>query len=174
MNNYLLTIIGSFESDNVCKDIALSITPIVDSPNLKFQHAEGVLIFHFASEVSQEEIHDYVGSILFGITESFILTEMTDKVSVSMPKDIKEHLFNLESSNVDIDMKLDMNRVKKNLDFMEEEEDDDFVALLLNQMSDKSIFKRPSLDQILDKMLKGGFESLTQFEKDILDNYSKN
>ena len=174
MNNYLLTIIGSFESEDMCKDIALSITPIVDSPNLKFQHAKGVLIFHFASEVSQEEIYDYVGSILFGITESFILTEMTDKVSVSMPKDIKEHLFNLESSNVDIDMKLDMNRVKKNLDFMEEEEDDDFVALLLNQMSDKSIFKRPSLDQILDKMLKGGFESLTQFEKDILDNYSKN
>ena len=98
MNNYLLTIIGSFESDDVCKDIALSITPIVDSPNLKFQHAEGVLIFHFASEVSQEEIHDYVTSILFGITESFILTEMTDKVSVSMPKDIKEHLFDLETT----------------------------------------------------------------------------
>ena len=172
MNNYLLTIIGSFESDDVCKDIALSITPIVDSPNLKFQHAEGVLIFHFASEVSQEEIHDYVTSILFGITESFILTEMTDKVSVSMPKDIKEHLFDLESSNGDIDMKFDMNRIKNNLDFMEEEEDD-FVALLLNEMKDKSIFKKPSLDQILDKMLKGGFESLTQFEKDILDNYSK-
>jgi tRNA G26 N,N-dimethylase Trm1 len=97
---------------------------------------------------------------------------MTDKVSVSMPKDIKEHLFDLENSNGDIDMKLDMNRVKNNLDFMEEEEDD-FVALLLNQMSDKSMFKKPSLDQILDKMLNGGFESLTQFEKDILDNYSK-
>ena len=172
MNNYLLTVIGSFESEEVCKDIALSITPIVDSPNLKFQHAEGVLIFHFASEVEQQEIYDYVGGILYGITESYILTEMSDKVSVSMPKDIKEHLFDLENSNGDMDMKLDMNRIKKNLDFMEEEEDD-FVALLLNQMNDKSIFKQPSLDQILDKMLTGGFESLTQFEKDILDNYSK-
>ena len=172
MNNYLLTVIGSFESEEVCKDIALSITPIVDSPNLKFQHAKGVLIFHFASEVDQQEIYDYVCGILFGITESFILTEMTDKVSVSMPKDIKEHLFDLENSNGDLDMKLDMNRIKKNLDFMEEEEDD-FVALLLNQMNDKSIFKQPSLDQLLDKMLNSGYESLTQFEKDILDNYSK-
>lgn len=173
MNNYLLTVIGSFESEEVCKDIALSITPIVDSPNLKFQHAKGVLIFHFASEVCQEEIYDYVSGILFGITESFILTEMTDKVSVSMPKDIKEHLFDLEGSTGDVELRLDMNRVKNNLDFSEEEEDD-FVALLLEEMKDKSIFKKPSLDQILDKMLNEGFESLTRFEKDILDNYSKN
>lgn len=173
MNNYLLTVIGSFESEEICKDIALSITPIVDSPNLKFQHAKGVLIFHFASEVSQEEIYDYIGSILFGITESFILTEMTDKVSVSMPSDIKEHLFDLENSSSDIELNLDMNRVKNNLDFPEEEEED-FVALLLEEMKDKRIFKKPSLDQLLDKVLNNGIESLTRFEKDILDNYSKN
>jgi hypothetical protein len=173
MNNYLLTVIGSFESEELCKDIALSITPIVDSPNLKFQHAKGVLIFHFASEVSQEEIYDYISGILFGITESFILTEMTDKVSVSMPKDIKEHLFDLEGSTGDVELRLDMNRVKNNMDFSEEEEED-FVALLLEEMKDKKIFKKPSLDQILDKMLNEGSESLTRFEKDILDNYSKN
>ena len=173
MKNYLLTVIGNFESEELCQGIAISLSPIVDSPHMKFQHTKGVLVFHFATEIEKSEIFDFIVGELFGITESFILTEMTDKVSVSMPKDIKEHLFDLESSNGDIDMKLDMSRVKNNMDFMEEDEDD-FVALLLNQMNDKSMFKKPSLDQILDKMLKGGFETLTQFEKDILDNYSKN
>jgi hypothetical protein len=90
-----------------------------------------------------------------------------------MPKDIKEHLFDLEGSTGDVELRLDMNRVKNNMDFSEEEEED-FVALLLEEMKDKKIFKKPSLDQILDKMLNEGSESLTRFEKDILDNYSKN
>ena len=170
MNKFLLTVIGDFKDSSVCKEVALTLTPIVDSPHLKFQSSSGALIFHFASEVNQDEIHDYVQGSLFGIIDCFILTEHTDKVSVCMTKELKDHLFDLENDSEGV-IKID---IRNNSDFMEEDEDDDdFVALLLNQMSDKSMFKKPSLDQILDKMLKGGFESLTQFEKDILDNYSK-
>jgi hypothetical protein len=53
----------------------------------------------------------------------------------------------------------------------EEEEDDDFVALLLEGL--KKNVKKPTLDYILDKILSNGPESLTQFEKDILESYSK-
>jgi len=173
MNKYLLTVFGEFETKEMCQNVALSITPIVDSPNLKFQHSKGVLLFHFSSEIPKEEIYEYVKGVLYGVTESFILTTITDDVSVSMPEDIYNHLFDLESANGKIDMKLDMTRIKNNLDFMEQEEDD-LVALLLEEMRENNVIKKPSLDQILDKMLKGGFETLTQFEKDILDNYSKN
>jgi hypothetical protein len=65
-----------------------------------------------------------------------------------------------------------MERIKNNLDFMEEEEDD-IVALLLEGMKDKGLFKKPSLDQILDKVLSNGIESLSSFEKDTLETYSK-
>jgi hypothetical protein len=44
----------------MCREIALSVTPIVDSKNLKFQYAKGVLIFHFTSEVNKEEIFEYI------------------------------------------------------------------------------------------------------------------
>ena len=54
----------------------------------------------------------------------------------------------------------------------DEEEDDDFVALLLGEKN--NLFPKPSLDQILDKMIDKGFENLTEFEKDILKSYSKN
>jgi hypothetical protein len=172
MNKYLLTILGDFETLENCKNIALSITPVVDSPNLKFQYEKGVLIFHFSSEIPKEEIFEYVRGILYGISDSFILTPMSDDVSVSMPQDRYNHLFDLESSDGDMDMKLNMERIKNNLDFMEEEEDD-IVALLLEGMKDKGLFKKPSLDQILDKVLSNGIESLSSFEKDTLETYSK-
>ena len=101
MKRFLLLIIGDFSSQKVCEDIAISIYPLVDSPQLKFQHSKGVLIFHFASEVIQEEIEAYIEGMLFGITNSFILTEFTDKVSVVMPTKIKEHLIDLEENTSD-------------------------------------------------------------------------
>jgi len=172
MNKYLLTVFGEFETKEMCQNVALSITPIVDSPNLKFQHSKGVLLFHFSSEIPKEEIYEYVKGVLYGVTESFILTTITDDVSVSMPEDIYNHLFDLDSANGEIDMKLDMTRIKNNLDFMEQEEDD-LVALLLEEMRENNAIKKPSLDQILDKVLTNGMESLSPFEKDTLETYSK-
>ena len=172
MNKYLLTVFGEFETKEMCQNVALSITPIVDSPNLKFQHSKGVLLFHFSSEIPKEEIYEYVKGVLYGLSESFILTTITDDVSVFMPKDIYNHLFDLDSANGEIDMKLDMTRIKNNLDFMEQEEDD-LVALLLEEMRENNVIKKPSLDQILDKVLTNGMESLSPFEKDTLETYSK-
>jgi hypothetical protein len=156
----------------MCKSIALSLTPIVDSPSLKFHYGKNVLVFHFSSEVSQVEITDYIQGILFGISDFFILNKMTEDVSVLMPKDVSTHLFDLETVGEDVDTILDMTRIKNNLDFMEQEEDD-LVALLLEEMRENNVIKKPSLDQILDKVLTNGMESLSPFEKDTLETYSK-
>lgn len=174
MKNYIVTVIAKIESEKVCKDLALAITPIVDSPNLKFQHINGLLLFHFSSEVSKEEIYDYVRTVLFGVTESFILTEVNDNMTVSLPAELQKHLMDLEKEGDNVDMRIDMKDAKTNYNFSKftEEDDDDFVALLLDEL--KQNVKKPSLDVILDKMLSGGFDCLTQKEKDTLDYYSKN
>lgn len=174
MKRFLLTVIGNFDSQKICKEIALGITPIVDSPHLKFQHTKGVLIFHFETEVEKNEIYDYVTGILFGITETFILTEITDNVTVSLPEDVKGHLFDLEKSSEEVTMNIDMNSIKNNLEFNSDDEDDeDFIALLLGQ-KDTNLIKKPTLNHILDKINSSGFNSLTPYEKDILEEYSKN
>ena len=51
------------------------------------------------------------------------------------------------------------------------EEDDNFVGLLLDEI--KSKVSKPSLDTILEKIKSKGINSLTQFEKDTLAEYSK-
>lgn len=172
MKSYLLTVFGNFDSEEMCKDVAISITPLVDSPHMKFQHTKGILMFYFSSEVDKQEIFDYITGILFGITETFILTEVTDNVTVSLPKEIKEHLFDLENQSDDINMNIDMAKVKNNTEmFGDEEDDEDFVALLLGER--ERLIKKPTLDQILDKINSKGYQSLTQYEKDVLDGYSK-
>ena len=132
------------------------------------------MIFHFATEVSKEEIFDYVGGILYGITEAYILTEMNDEVTISMPEDIKQNLLDLENSLDEIEMSIDMNSEKNNMRYIDEEQEDDedFVALLLDEVKRK--VKKPSLDQLLEKISKNGMDSLSKFEKETLEYYSEN
>lgn len=169
MKKYFLIIFGDLESEENCREIALTLTPIVDSPHLKFNHTKGSLIFHFASEVSQEEIHDYVLGSLFDVCSSFILTENTDKVSFYLPKKVEEHLMDLENEGKNVELKITMEPLNSlNSD---SEDNEEFVALLLDEIKKK--VKKPKLDQILDKINSTGFDSLSQFEKDTLDEYSK-
>jgi hypothetical protein len=125
MNYYLLSVTNDFASDSLCKEIAISLSPIVDSPNLKFHYTRNQIIFSFGAETEKSEIYEYITGVLYGLVEIFVLTEIVDDFSVSLPKDIKDHLFDLENVGENVTMKLDMERIKKNLDFSYEDEDDD-------------------------------------------------
>lgn len=161
MKNYLLTVFGDFDSE-IVNDIAMNMSPVVDSPHLKFQFTQGASLFHFASEVNQTDVHEFLCGVLYSISSMFILTEITDKVSVNMPKKYSEQFFNLETND----------DLVENIEDSElEDEDDNFVALLLENI--KSKVTKPSLDTILEKIKSQGIGSLSPFEKDVLNEYSK-
>lgn len=172
MKNYFLTIIGDFQTQEICREIAIGLTPIVDSPNLKFQHTKGILVFHFASEISKDEIYTFIYGVLLGITETFILTEIIDNFTFSFPNEIRGHLLDLENTSDDVKLKFDLNVSKKTTDNFDFEEDDEWVALI--QEEREKFIKKPTLDQLLDKISSEGIESLTGYEKQTLQNYSKN
>ena len=171
MKKYLVTIFGDFKSDEICKEIAIALSPVVDSPNLKFQFTKGVLIFHFASEMEMNDIHEFLELTSYELYDSFILSEYTDKVSVFMTEENKKHLFNLDENDTNNGIEMVLTP-KNGMQYMDEDVDDEFVALLLNEV--KKHVKAPSLDQLLDKIKNEGVDSLTPFEKGTLDNYSKN
>jgi hypothetical protein len=171
MKKYLLTVFGDFSSKEIIARLGKGMAPIVDSPQLKFQYIKGAIVFHFGSEVSADEIYDYVAGIFYGMSDSFILTEMTDKTSVYMPDDIKAHLLDLENESEGLDIRIEIPRMGKSVDDMPEMAED-FVSFLLEEMEDE--IKVPTLNQILDKINEKGLSSLSGFEKEILDEYSKN
>lgn len=170
MKKFLLTVVGNFETEQDCKDVAIIVTPVVDSPHLKFQQSKGALIFHFASDIDQDELYEYFVINFLEISSCFILTEYTDNVSVYLPPHLKEHLFDLETAGEQTELLINLH--ENDEDLFNVEEQNDFVALLLEDVKKK--IKKPTLDQLLEKIHKKGQDSLSQFEKDTLDYYSKN
>ena len=147
MKKYIVTIFGDFKSDVICKEIAIALTPLVDSPNLKFQFTKGVLIFHFASEMEMNDIHEFLELTSYELYDSFILSEYTDKVSVFMTEENKRHLFNLDENDTNNGIELVLTP-KNGIQYMDEDEDDEFVALLLIEV--KKHVKARSVEQLLD------------------------
>ena len=170
MKRYLLTVFGDFKNEKTCQEMAISVTPIVDSPQLKFQYSNGTVLFHFASRLEQTEIYEFLEFALETFSNAYILAEFNDKVSVKLPDSVLEHFYNLEDPTEGIDtLELDLNEIMDEL--TTSDDDEEFVALLLEEV--KKRVKKPSLDQLLDKIKEVGVESLTPFEKGVLENYSK-
>jgi hypothetical protein len=169
MKKYLLTIFGEFGTPEKYTEITITLTPLVDSPSLKFQYGKEFLIAHFASELHCNEIYEFLEMSSYGLYDSFILNEYEEKNNIFMSEENKKHLFelnNLEENNGK-EMKLTSNNIE---DYPYE--DDEFVSTLMREL--KKHLKPPTLDQILDKISIEGFDGLTQFEKGLLENYSKN
>ena len=174
MKKFLLVIFGDYlqdsESTEYLKNFAVSLTPLVDTPQIKFQFTKGTSIFHFGTEVPMEEINYYIKSCIEndGVDMSFILTEMNDKVSLSFPQVTYEHLMDLDSDKLS-EIRLSQNT--NDINFEEDESQYENLASFLELIKND---RKPSLDSILDKIKEKGLGSLTSYEKDILSEYSKN
>jgi len=163
MKKYLLSLHGDFKSKEMCKDIATAVTPIVDSPHLKFSHKSGNLLLCFDSEVDKDELYSYIEGSLYGLFDYFILSVVDDNLSVCMDESTKGHLFDTTNDSENPDYRIDMTR--------EMFGSDEFLNDILTEL--KSKIRKPSIDEILDKIKEKGVESITPYEKDILDNYGK-
>jgi hypothetical protein len=96
---------------------------------------------------------------------------MTGKTSVYMPDDVKAHLLDLDNDTGEVDIRINMPKMGKSVDDMSEMAED-FVSFLLDEIEDE--IKTPTLNEILDKISEKGLSSLSGFEKEILNKYSKN
>ena len=174
MKKYLLSIYGDFKSKEMCKDIATAVTPIVDSPHLKFSHKSGNLLLCFDSEVDKDELYSYIEGSLYGLFDYFILSVVDDNLSVCMDESTKGHLFDTINDSENPDFRIDMTREmfgSEEREIYTEEEDAEFLNDILTEL--KSKIRKPSIDEILEKIKEKGVESITPYEKVILDNYGK-
>lgn len=169
MKKYFLTIIGESKfKSQAAVDIGLAIGEIVDSKFLNFNYSESFIVFHFESSVNKEDMFTFIRGVLYGITDTFILTEMTDKFSISLPTQLN-FIFDLEGGK-EGSSKFDM--------FVEDEDEEDEDQVFENIMESyhKNLKKNSpniSLDSLLDKINEQGINSLNETEKKILENYSK-
>ena len=183
MKNYLATVIGNFITDESCNQLVMSVAPLVDSPNMKYQFGGGIIMMYFATEVPKDEIFEYITGLIHVGSEILILTEVSDKVSVHVPYEKSGHLFDLDNPGQNNDYSIDMKGVVENTDLYNDFDEDDIDISFSNEL--ESQFKKmpywmgtpavkATLDTILDKINVLGMDSLTKHELTLLQNYSNN
>ena len=177
---YMLFIFGDFtEMENFIDEISYQLITVVSSEFLKFNYGEFGMVLHFRTKETFEELKEYIDMCLEGQVEQYFLMEATENVDIKMERKLKKDFLNIdgvkkENKNKEVDVEKLSEEKKKRLGNIM-----DFIIPLSEDIIEFPIkFKRPELpkpttDQILDKISEQGIESLTEEEKQILDNYGK-
>jgi hypothetical protein len=178
--SYMLFIYGDFiDSENLIQELCAQFLPLVTSPYLKYTYGEFGVVLHFRSDELFSELKEYVDMVLNEITEQYFLMETTENYDIKMPKKLKKDFLNIDgdtkkeetkTGTINVDTVINERREElKNFTF-EFLMPEDFIPL--NQMMNAEI-EYPTVDEILDKISEKGIETLTEKEKEILDNYGK-
>lgn len=177
---YMLFIFGDFtEMENFIEDISYQLVTVVSSKFLKFNYGEFGMTLHFRTKESFEDLKEYIDMCLDDLVDQYYLIEATENVAIKMDRKLKKDFLNIdgvkvENKNKEIDIeKLSEEKRNKISGMM------DFIMPLSKNIFDFPMkFKvpqvlKPTTDEILDKILEKGIESLTTEEKQILDNHGK-
>ncbi len=179
--SYMLFIFGDFdEHENLATNLSGQLLTVVSSPFLKFTYGEYGVVFHFRSKEDFSDLKEYVDMAMSEITEQYFLMEVTKNMDIKMPRKLKKDFLNIDDETTKIEPKngkIDVEELKekrkrdvKNISF-------DIFFPILDPNSDfntnKEVDYLPTVDEILDKISEKGIESLTEKEKEILDNYGK-
>jgi hypothetical protein len=191
MDDYLLFVFGNLTVEGSQDEIASALIPITKNEKVKFIYGSYHMVVNLETDLPFDELKEYIYETLKSDVFEYFLMPMSDKTSVKLPESMAEHLFDLENDTdkVHVFTQLNVEELKKRdkqtdeeLDLIinyflsnsefeftsddEEDEEDDLIKQVMNKP------KQPSIDELLEKIVENGMDSLTLQEKQLLDEYS--
>jgi hypothetical protein len=187
---YLLFIFGEFKNnDKLVELIAKQISIFTDDETyLKYNYGDYGIVMHFQSHFSFYNLRDHVHIVLEKVAPQYFLMERPKNFYAFMPPELKLNLFDLHEENNDIEQTnvnfKDFTNIMDNFlinitsSFNEDEgifSEENMEQMFNNIMSklEKEEKYTPTIDELLEKIKDKGLDSLTDNEKQILDEYSK-
>ena len=190
MDDYLLFVFGNLTVEGSQDEIASALLPITKNEKVKFIYGSYHMVVNLETDLPFDELKEYIYETLKSDVFEYFLMPMSDKTSVKLPETMAEHLFDLENDTdkVHVFTQLNVEELKKrdkqtdeeldliinyflsNNEFDMEDDDDDEEDDLIKQVMNKP--KQPSIDELLEKIVENGMDSLTLQEKQLLDEYS--
>jgi hypothetical protein len=176
--SYMLFIFGDFdEQENLATNLSSQLLTVVSSPFLKFTYGEYGVVFHFRSKEVFSDLKEYIDMGMSEITEQYFLMEVTKNMDIKMPRKLKKDFLNIDGEEKKRENKTGEINVESKLKERREELRNFTFEFLMPADFDKMVQKEPdylpTVDEILDKISEKGIDSLTETEKEILDNYGK-
>ena len=196
---YLLFVYGDFrKKDKIVELISLQLSSFTTiNSNIKFNYGDYGAIYNFESENSFFEIRDHVHIILEKVSFQYFLIEQPKNIYAYMPPELKINLFDLFSDNdneennivnekPDISL-MDMFFMNMNTTFsddntfnesnttfsLSEEDKERILRNIFDRLEEDTDYKKPTIDDLLDKIQENGIKSLSEQEMKLLDEYSK-
>jgi hypothetical protein len=185
---YLLFIFGDFKNnDKIVELIASQISIFTDKKSyLKYNYGDYGIVLHFQSEFSFYNLRDHIHIVLEKVVPQYFLMERPKNFYAFMPPELKLNLFDLHEENHNIEQTnvnfKDMMNIVDNFlinitsSFNEDIFSEENMEKMFNNIMDKVEKEEkytPTIDELLDKIKDKGLSSLTDNEKQILDEYSK-
>jgi len=171
--NYLLFVYYNTDvknSEEKTQEIGGFISDVMTSKEIKFMYGDLHSIFNFASDLSFDEMKDFMDIVAVDIQQfEYILIPKPRNIGSNFDEDNMKHLLSLKNKPKNKLKPVTPKLRKKGLD--KENTFTDWADIIFN-------FKRPeicdlTLDELLDKMVDQGADSLTEVEKQKLEEYSK-
>jgi hypothetical protein len=171
--NYLLFVYYNTDvknSEEKTQEIGGFISDVMTSKEIKFMYGDLHSIFNFASDLSFDEMKDFMDIVAVDIQQfEYILIPKPRNIGSNFDEDNMKHLLSLKNKPKDKLKPVTPKLRTKGLD--KENTFTDWEDIIFN-------FKRPeicdlTLDELLDKIGNEGIESLSELEKKKLDEYSK-
>ena len=187
MKNFTKYILFVFTKNDNPKEfteqIADELTVISDVPHVNYYFGPESSVFTITTLDEFEDIKDYVDMIL-GIGEiTYILLPYTpDKMSYGLPKKISDHLFNDGVSDYMSDKTSNFDSFEREIqNVIRNQIKNDFFFDLSNFDGDddediiniKCKKRKPTFDEVFNKLADSGVDSLSQEELLILNQLSK-
>ena len=171
--NYLLFVYHTEDMENpdeTTANIGAELSKIMSSNQVKFMFGEKHSIYHFASDFSLDEIDDFLCLVSAEFEDfNYFLTQKTKNVKSNFDQDNLLHLLTLRNTNSR------KQTPPRSFEFKLDVGGDEFARIAENIMG--LLPKKGcelTMDELLDKINDQGINSLTDEEKNKLDEYSKN
>jgi hypothetical protein len=173
--NYLLFVYYDNTVENpelMTNEIAKQISEKMTSKEAKYMFGDKHGIFHFASDMSIDDMSGWIDIINDNLNcFQYFLTPKPRNSASNIPKDNLDHLLSLKKTNpkkhkpTPPRIKYDFKPSKGEETFMD-------IADILFNLKRKEVCNM-TLDDLLDKISQQGIDSLSELEKQKLDEYSK-
>ena len=173
MKKYLLFIFG-YSNERLILETLADLEKI--SEDIRFFTGDGYGIYHFESKEDAESIKDAIMIHMEGTVQSVFVFSLDGEHSIEMDKDLKDAFLDAKFNENNLSEKLDKIR-EKYLDVLEESVEEQIGIIPLKELLRKHLASLPekplTVDDILDKILEKGLKSLTEREKNFLDNQKR-
>lgn len=169
---YILFVFATHDDpDSFVSIIGEEISLISMSPDVRYFYGPQASVFTFSSESKFEDLSEFFKIMLGDDKLSFIFLPLDkDKMCSGFGEDVDKHLFGLTPLAIIPTNITKINKIREELENLESEDeydDDDEIERIRTRGNE------PSVNDILDKIRIMGIKALTNQEKNILDNYSK-